>query len=423
MKIIFEHGQPAERTSADITSVIENLKGKSEWLHAQRIDDLIDFFNAVAYTWHHDTVLQKKIGSTLTHLANFLTKEHVQHMLSFALRGRYTVLDEFVDLASDDKLYHCQPRGLALHWLSGNAPLLGFYSLVQSILTKNVSLVKPSKRAYEELLLLLQSLSFIKTKRIDGKKLLEAIAVILIDHEENEIMETISTSSDIRVGWGGEEAVNVILQLPKQYSCEDIIFGPKYSYGIVSKHDRENWKKIAGRIAFDVCTFDQYACSSPNVIYLESATQKSLQEFASELSFALDFVTKKFLPKKEKDIAKNLEILTLRTKYAMISSVLTSENLDWTVIIRHESELPTACRSRVVFVQPLRSWYDAFANNRNKQSLGVSPGVKRETKMLDQLTRKGIDRIVDFGDMTLFDSPWDGLFAVDRMVRWVTLKK
>lgn len=34
---------------------------------------------------------------------------------------------------------------------------------------------------------------------------------------------------------------------------------------------------------------------------------------------------------------------------------------------------------------------------------------------------KGAMRCPDVGYMTHFDSPWDGVVALDRMVRWVTL--
>jgi hypothetical protein len=32
-----------------------------------------------------------------------------------------------------------------------------------------------------------------------------------------------------------------------------------------------------------------------------------------------------------------------------------------------------------------------------------------------------VERFPDLGRMTFFDSPWDGLFPMDRLVKWVTL--
>lgn len=421
MKIVFLLGKIVDKSSLEVEDILKLLKIRSEWMHDQRVDDLIEFFDQVSRSWKNDKVLIKQIGPTLIHLARFLEAKNLKQILGFALRGNYHVLDDFMTMEYGSGSYHCQPRGLALHWLSGNAPLLGFYSLVQSMLTKNVAIVKPSKRAYKELLLLLASMSTIETRKIKGKELLSTLVVVLLEHEEIEAMRQISMQADIRVAWGGEEAVKTVLSLEKRYFCEDIIFGPKYSYGVVAKSDRKDWGEITKRIAFDICTFDQYACSSPNVIFLEKGDKTTLIKFAGELSKALNIVTQKFLPKQEKDIAKNLEILTLRTKYAMVGKIFKADNLDWTVIVRAESALPQACHSRVIYIQPLKNWNSVVASDRGKQTLGVSSSMKKKTKILDLITRKGIDRIVIFGDMTLFASPWDGMFAVDRMVRWVSI--
>ncbi len=40
-------------------------------------------------------------------------------------------------------------------------------------------------------------------------------------------------NADIRIAWGGEEAVSTILSLKKNFFTEDIIYGPKYSYAIL----------------------------------------------------------------------------------------------------------------------------------------------------------------------------------------------
>ena len=43
--------------------------------------------------------------------------------------------------------------------------------------------------------------------------------------------------------------------------------------------------------------------------------------------------------------------------------------------------------------------------------------------MIDSITFNGIDRCPRFGNMTLYESPWDGMFPVDRLVRWIALNK
>ena len=36
-------------------------------------------------------------------------------------------------------------------------------------------------------------------------------------------------------------------------------------------------------------------------------------------------------------------------------------------------------------------------------------------------TEKGIERITELGKMSYFDYPWDGMFPINRFVRWVSL--
>ena len=33
---------------------------------------------------------------------------------------------------------------------------------------------------------------------------------------------------------------------------------------------------------------------------------------------------------------------------------------------------------------------------------------------------KGVSRCPNVGNMRLYDAPWDGLFALDRLVRWTS---
>jgi len=44
-------------------------------------------------------------------------------------------------------------------------------------------------------------------------------------------------------------------------------------------------------------------------------------------------------------------------------------------------------------------------------------------KIIDEITLLAGDRCPNIGNMSLFDSPWDGMFGMDRMVRWVSTYK
>ena len=120
---------------------------------------------------------EDKIGSNSSHVKNFLAKSYLSKKLDIALHGDKYSLDNFVDLGDSELLFHAQPRGVACHWIAGNVDILGIFSAIQSLLTKNVSIIKvPSN--YTLLVDLLTSLENINTEKISGKKMLECFEVL-----------------------------------------------------------------------------------------------------------------------------------------------------------------------------------------------------------------------------------------------------
>jgi len=260
MKIIFNKGKIVNQNCKNPSKLISNLRSEANYLHSRKIEHIIDFFDCLSKHWQGNRDLEKKVGGSLKHLSDFIKRDNVVGMLDFALRGEHLILDKFVDLGQPKYLYHCQPRGLAVHWLAGNVPLLGLYSIFQATFTKNASLVKASGSAYKELLEMLNSINNIKTKHINGKDLLNSICVVLVDNEDTERHTDLSQAADIRIAWGGHDAVDAISSLKKNIFCEDIIYGPKYSYGIIDKSSLRDYKKIAQRVAFD---FTHFYINSP----------------------------------------------------------------------------------------------------------------------------------------------------------------
>lgn len=425
MKIIFKQGKIIEQEIDNISGLIFDLNSEREYLYSLKTEDLLDFLDSLSEYWRTNKEIEKRIGGSLKHLIEFIRKESLSNMLNFALRGNYQILDKFLDLGQLKNVYICQPRGLVVHWLSGNAPLLGLYSIFQSLITKNISLVKASTNAYKELSILLESLNSVKTEKIRGTDLLKTIAVVLISHNDIRNQNKISKAADVRVVWGGHEAIEIINSLKKNIFCEDIIYGPKYSYGVIDAGALKDYKKIAQRLAFDVCTFDQYACSSPHTVFIQESKDVSAEEFAKELARNIDLVTNKFLPKIDNNPQKKMDILTVRTIAKMTTGkVFSSHNTDWTVIYSKEPGLAQACFSRVIYIKPIKNLSELIEfSDRKKQTLGIAIKSRLRRVLIKEITSKGIDRCPKFGEMTLFDSPWDGLFAIDRLVRWVSLSK
>ena len=68
---------------------------------------------------------------------------------------------------------------------------------------------------------------------LSGDELLKTIAVVYFDRHQHDIANTFSSSADVRIMWGGREAVESVSQLAKKYTCQDILFGPKLSMMVI----------------------------------------------------------------------------------------------------------------------------------------------------------------------------------------------
>ena len=126
---------------------------------------------------------------------------------------------------------------------------------------------------------------------ITGDELLETIAIVYFDRRQTESAECFSSNADVRIAWGGREAIEAISALPKKYTTQDILFGPKLSMMVVGRDALSSDKairKLLRRAATDASVFDQFACASPHTIFIEKGGKISLKEFAELLAAAME---------------------------------------------------------------------------------------------------------------------------------------
>ena len=192
-KLLISNG---ELVNSEITSVeesIKSIKTSREWLHLQKIDDVLDYVDMVGKQWSDN--FQNKIGVNSSHVENFLSKSYLENKLDIALHGDRHSLDNFVDLGDPKLLFHAQPRGISCHWIAGNVDILGIFSAIQSLITKNVSIIKAPSN-YELLVDLIYSLKDINTEKISGQNILKCFEVLYIDKNDQENQRMMSNSAD-----------------------------------------------------------------------------------------------------------------------------------------------------------------------------------------------------------------------------------
>ena len=114
----------------------------------------------------------------------------------------------------------------------------------------------------------------------------------------------------------------------------------------------------------------------------------------------------------------------MRTEYELKGDVISSKGTEWTVIVSDETNLAKPTFSRVVHIRKLdREELQKENSSRKIQTIAIVMKPEKRHEMIDELTLLAGDRCPNVGNMSLFDSPWDGMFGMDRMVRWITTYK
>ena len=307
-RLLFDHqgpriGPDEDHEAAPILEAIEpvvaRLRLAQERLRSVAFGDLLGLCDAAARTWTQlgnamaDIIRRGRLGF----LPLWLRKTNLQMLARRSLRGQPEALDRFVSLDEKDPLtLRAQPRGLVVHWVAGNVPVLGLLSVVQAMLCKNANLVKVSRRRPGMLPHLLAALAEAaytnaRGETLSGRILTDATAVVYADREDHAAACELSQLADVRVAWGGREAVEAIINLPRRYGTEDIIFGPKLSFAIVGAErlsDRDAASRTAAAIAADACAFDQEGCNSPHTVFVERGGSVAPAEFARLLGEAME---------------------------------------------------------------------------------------------------------------------------------------
>jgi hypothetical protein len=306
--------------------------------------------------------------------------------------------------------------------------VLGVVSLLQALLAKNASLIKaPSELAglLPFLLAHLAKMSWTAAdgRVVEGRSIADAVMVVYAERDDLATARALSAAADVRVAWGGREAVESIMNLPRRFGTEDVVFGPKVSFAVIGCEyllSTEVAKKAAGLLAYDCAVNDQQGCNSPHTVFVETGGQVKPEDFAALLGHELDALRQR-LPLTEVAPGAVMKVLTKRAEYDMRGRAFYSPDITWTVLFgEHDEGLGDPCYLRTLYVRPVD---DVFAIAKlcsiNTQTAGLALSPERRLALAEALTAHGVERCPELGSMSLYDTPWDGMFPISRLVRWV----
>jgi Acyl-CoA reductase (LuxC) len=345
--------------------------------------------------------------------AAFLRTTNLDHLVRREVPHQ-GAFDAFVPIGPR-KSVRVLPQGVACHWIAGNVPLLGLFSWALSALAGNLNVIRTSSRAGDFMTPVLQLLARLSD---DGRALADDTLVLSFPREDEASHRAMSAAANVRIAWGGEEAVESVMALPARWDCETLVLGPRMSLAIVDPALASD--RILVRLASDVAYFDQQACSSPQWIFVKGdRAGEAFHEWVER--FARAFAAQaQGLGRHPLDFGETYRIGLDRTRVLLDGGVLRrDEETAWTVAVVDAPDTRIACMNRVVQVIPFRdvSEIDGFIppNVQTAVMLLESDDAERFSELA---ARRGVCRFPRPGEGNNFDNPWDGIPLMSRLTRW-----
>ena len=98
--------------------------------------------------------------------------------------------------------------------------------------------------------------------------------------------------------------------------------------------------------------------------------------------------------------------------------------MSWSILLSDEknAELGKPVYSRALMVHEVDDINQSLDLIEDYiQTIGIEAPQDKAIAFANKATEKGVARLPKIGRMLNFEMPWDGVFLIDRLVRWNTL--
>lgn len=306
------------------------------------------------------------------------------------------------------------PRGVVAQWIAGNVPLLAMFSWALASVTGNRSILRLSSRQDDFVSPLLSRLAGLSSA---GAEMARQTLVLSFDREDRAAHLAMSRAADVRIAWGGVEAVDAIRDLPSRWDTETVVLGPRVSMAVVDPVEMTD--RLLARLAVDVIYFDQLACSSPQWLFVRGSRQQ-VQPFVDRLAGEFDRQTRA-IPRHHLDHGETYRIHLDRTRVLLDGGkVYRDEHTRWTLALVDEPRRQVTCANRFLQVVPYEHLATVHALIPDNVQTAVTLLDAADTETFTEgAARRGVCRFPRPGEGSHFETPWDGIPLVTRLTRWV----
>ena len=315
------------------------------------------------------------------------------------------------------------PLGTILHITPGNSPSAGFLSVVESLLCGNVSILKDTPR---------NGLFSIRLMAMLGE-VCPALQPLLygfsIPSSNIAAMNLLYTSVDGVAAWGGDSTMQAV-RAAVAPGVKLIEWGHHISFAYFGE-EKATDEDLLEQLAHDVCQMEQQACSSPQVLYIDTDDFEVVKTSAELLAQQMKKVSPGY-PSQEISIHEQAEItatsqmVKLQQPYED-ACLIEDTTGSWRLYLENHSELKASPLYRSLWVKPLpKNKIISVLKPYRRLLQTVILGVKKEAiaEFSQLLLQGGSTRIVSPGNVfsAYPGEPHDGVIALTQYCKKVTVQ-
>ncbi len=313
-----------------------------------------------------------------------------------------------------------RPLGVVVHITPANAELLPFMATLESLLAGNINWLRTSARDNGLTRPLLQA--FLRCD--ETGMLINRVAILPVATNE---LPLLLKQADGVSAWGGDAALDAIReQLPG--GCRWIPWGHKISFAWLVPDAITD--AALGVLADEICQFNQQACSSPQVVFVDTCNMRTMKETGERLATAMQrrhdhWPALKPDEKSAADITSMAAFLELDSVFTGTQSQQWAGN-GWRILLQNSVELEPSPLYRTVLLRPLprHELVQTLLPWRHYlQTCGLL-ACERDISALSQLLlAAGVNRVTPLGGMhqSYDGEPHDGVFALTQLTRRVSV--
>jgi hypothetical protein len=319
------------------------------------------------------------------------------------------------------------PRGLVFHVPPANVDTIFVYSWALSALAGNANVVRISPRSAGAAEAVLEALNAALGEAHPA--IAQTQRMITFGHDD-AAFAALSLGCDLRVIWGGDQAVSQIRRHPLRPAARDLTFPDRSSFAVISAAgwlaaDAETRQDLASGLYNDSYWFDQAACASPRAIYWVGDAD-SVDLARRELFALLAEVVSAKLTAVDPAMAVEKRVST----YGLAADGVAREiqftgNAIATLDLTAPELVPRRWLGVGTFPQARLDSLTDLVNIVQRRDQTVSHFGFSGDELVSfarRLAGRGVDRLVPIGTALTFSSIWDGYDLLREFTRLTVIK-